>query len=148
MTRRLNVPATTPEGYRAVYGLSEYIKANVDHTLMRLIELRASIINGCSFCVDMHSRDALADGEDSRRLFAVGAWEDAPFFDERERAALALTDAVTRLADDGGVPDDVWDAAEKHFTERELADVLLTIATINVWNRINVPTRTPAPATV
>ncbi|WP_053206529.1 carboxymuconolactone decarboxylase family protein [Jiangella muralis] len=147
MTQRLSFPATTPAGYRAVYALSDYVKANVDHRLMWLVELRASIINGCSFCVDMHSRDALADGEDARRLFAVGAWEDAPFFDERERAALALTDAVTRLADDGGVSDDVWDTAAKHFSEKELADLLLTIATINVWNRINVPTRTPPPAT-
>lgn len=89
MTQRLSFPATAPAGYRAVYGLSEYVKANVEHRLMWLIELRASIINGCTFCVDMHSRDALADGEDARRLFAVGAWEDAPFFDERERAALA-----------------------------------------------------------
>lgn len=147
MTPRLNVPATTPEGYRAVRKLAEYVEANVDRTLMHLIELRASMINGCSFCVDMHSRDALAIGEDSRRLFAVAAWEDAPFFTERERAALALTDAVTRL-EPGGVPDDVWDSAAKHFTDRELADLLLTIGTINVWNRISVPSRTQPPATV
>ncbi|MBB5787078.1 carboxymuconolactone decarboxylase family protein [Jiangella mangrovi] len=147
MTQRLNVSAVAPEGYRAVAGLAAYVKANVDRTLMHLIELRASIINGCSYCVDMHSRDALAAGEDARRLFAVGAWEDAPFFTERERAALALTDSATRLGP-GGVPDDVWDMAAKLFTEKELADLLLTIGTINVWNRITVPTRTEPPTTV
>jgi AhpD family alkylhydroperoxidase len=144
MTQRMDVATVAPEGYRAVGALAAYVKANVDRTLMHLIELRASIINGCTFCVDMHSRDALAAGEDGRRLFAVAAWEDAPFFDERERAALALTDSATRLGP-GGVPDDVWDNAAKHFTERELADLVLTIGTINVWNRISIPTRKAPP---
>jgi alkylhydroperoxidase family enzyme len=103
------------------------------------------MINGCSFCVDMHSRDALAAGEDSRRLFGVAAWREAPFYTERERAALALTDAVTRLGDDG-VSDDVWDEAAKHFDQDELANVLMAIATINVWNRLSVATRTQPPA--
>ncbi|WP_035815345.1 carboxymuconolactone decarboxylase family protein [Jiangella gansuensis] len=144
MTQRLNVPTVAPEGYRAVLGLEQYVQANLDHTLLHLVKMRASIINECSFCVDMHSRDAVAAGEHHHRLYATAAWHDAPFFDERERAALALTDAVTRLSP-GGVPDDVWDTAAKHFEERELADLLLAIVTINAWNRITVPTRTEPP---
>jgi alkylhydroperoxidase family enzyme len=102
------------------------------------------VLNGCAYCVDMHSRDALAAGEDSRRLFAVAAWREAPFFDERERAALALTDAVTRLGEHG-VPDDVWDEAVKQWSQEEVANLLVAIATINVWNRLAVATRTQPP---
>jgi AhpD family alkylhydroperoxidase len=144
MTQRLNVAKASPEGYRAVWGMENHARASVDRELLELIKLRASMINGCAYCVDMHSRDALAGGIDSRKLFGVAAWAEAPFFDERERAALALTDAVTRIAD-GGVPDEVWTAAAAQFGERELADVLLAIATINAWNRLAVATRTPPP---
>lgn len=144
---RINMAAVVPEAYRAVLGLEKYAQANVDHTVLELVKLRASMLNGCSFCVDMHSRDALAAGEDSRRLFAVAAWREAPFFDERERAALALTDAVTRLGDHG-VPDDVWDAAAKVWSEKELADLVVAIATINVWNRISVTSQTQPPLEV
>jgi AhpD family alkylhydroperoxidase len=145
VTQRIDVAKVAPDGYRAVYALETYIRANVDATVLELVKLRASMINECAFCVDMHSRDGLAAGMDSRRLFAVAAWREAPFFSEPERAALALTDAVTRLGQ-GGVPDQVWDAAAAVFSERELADLLLAIGTINVWNRIAVPTRTPPPA--
>ncbi|MGR6321597.1 carboxymuconolactone decarboxylase family protein [Micromonospora soli] len=144
---RINMAAVAPEAYRAVFGLEKYVQANVDHTVLELVKLRASMLNGCSYCVDMHSRDALAAGESSRRLFAVAAWREAPFFDERERTALALTDAVTRLGDHG-VPDDVWDAAAKVWSEKELADLLLAIATINVWNRLSVSTRNEPPLEV
>ncbi|WP_235497979.1 carboxymuconolactone decarboxylase family protein [Frankia sp. R43] len=101
----------------------------------------------CAFCVDLHSRDALAAGESSRRLFSVAAWHESPFFTERERAALALTDAVTRLGPDG-VPDDVWNTVTKVWTEQEAANLIVAIATINVWNRFAVTTRTPPPTTV
>ncbi|MFI5929159.1 carboxymuconolactone decarboxylase family protein [Micromonospora sp. NPDC051543] len=134
-----------PQGYQAVSGLEKYVRANVDPTVLELVKIRASMSNGCAFCVDMHSREALADGESDRRLFAMAAWREAPFFDERERAALALTDAVTRLGEHG-VPDDVWDAAAKVWSEKELADLILAIATINVWNRIAVTTRMEPPA--
>lgn len=147
MEARMNMSKVTPEAYRAVIGMETYARKNVDPTLLELIKLRASVLNGCAFCVDMHSRDALAAGESSRRLFAVSAWREAPFFDERERAALALTDEVTRLGDHG-VSDEVWNSAAKHFSERELADLLMAIATINVWNRIAVSTRAQAPAQV
>ncbi|MGC9669446.1 carboxymuconolactone decarboxylase family protein [Planosporangium sp. 12N6] len=130
--------------YQAVIGLERYIRENVDHTVLELVKLRASILNGCAFCVDMHSRDALAAGEDSRRLFAVAAWREAPFFTERERAALALTDAVTRLGEHG-VPDDVWNGALAHWSRDEVANLVVAIATINVWNRLAVTTRAQAP---
>ncbi|TDC59043.1 carboxymuconolactone decarboxylase family protein [Micromonospora sp. KC207] len=137
---RIDLTAVAPDAYRAVSGLERYARDNVDHTVLELVKLRASMLNGCAFCVDMHSRDALAAGESSRRLFAVAAWREAPFFDERERTALALTDALTRLGEHG-VPDDVWDSAAKVWSDRELADLTVAIATINVWNRIVAATR-------
>ncbi|WP_261568208.1 carboxymuconolactone decarboxylase family protein [Frankia gtarii] len=144
MTQRLNMAQVAPEGYRALLGLERYVQNNVDGTVLELVKLRASIVNGCSFCVDMHSRDALAAGESSRRLFAVGAWREAPFFDERERAALALTDEATRLGPDG-VSDETWALVTKSWSEKEAADLLLAIATINAWNRIAIPSRQSPP---
>ncbi|MEV0726614.1 carboxymuconolactone decarboxylase family protein [Micromonospora purpureochromogenes] len=144
---RIDMGQVAPEAYQAVLGLEKYVRANVDHRTLELVKLRASMLNGCSFCVDMHSRDALDAGESSRRLFAVAAWREAPFFDERERAALALTDAVTRLGEHG-VPDEVWDAAAKLWSEKELADLVMAIATINVWNRIAVTSQAQPPLEV
>ncbi|SCG38570.1 alkylhydroperoxidase AhpD family core domain-containing protein [Micromonospora echinaurantiaca] len=145
--QRMDAAEVAPEAYHAVLGLEKYVRANVEHTVLELVKIRASMLNGCSFCVDMHTRDALDSGESTRRLFAVAAWREAPFFTERERTALALTDAVTRLGEHG-VPDDVWDAAAKVWSERELADLVMAIATINVWNRIAVTTRKQPPLTV
>ncbi|MEW2146469.1 carboxymuconolactone decarboxylase family protein [Micromonospora vinacea] len=143
--QRMNPAEVAPQAYKAVMGLEQYVQTNVDHTVLELVKLRASMINGCAYCVDMHSRDALAGGESSQRLFAVAAWREAPFFDERERTALALTDAVTRLGEHG-VPDEVWDEAAKVWSEKELADLVIAIATINVWNRIGVTMRLEPPA--
>jgi AhpD family alkylhydroperoxidase len=107
-----------------------------------LVHLRASQINGCSVCVDMHSRLMKHAGETEERLFAVSAWRDAPYFSDAERAALALTEATTRLSDrEDPVPDAIWDEAARHYNERELAALVLAIAVINVFNRINVATR-------
>ncbi|TDC36793.1 carboxymuconolactone decarboxylase family protein [Micromonospora sp. KC213] len=145
--QRINVAEVAPEAYQAVLGLERYVRANVEHTVLELVKLRASILNGCAFCVDMHSREALAAGESNRRLFAVAAWREAPFFDERERTALALTDAVTRLGEHG-VPDDVWDDAAKVWSQKELVDLMMAISVINVWNRIAVTTRAQPPAEV
>lgn len=136
----MNMGAVAPQAYQAVFGLERYARENVDPVVLELVKLRASMINGCAYCVDMHSRDALAAGEDSRRLFAVAAWRESPFFTERERAALALTDAVTKLGEHG-VPDDVWDDAVKHWSQEEVANLIIAIATINVWNRIAISTR-------
>ena len=105
-----------------------------------LVHLRASQINGCSVCVDMHARELKKAGETDERLFAVAAWRDAPYFTDAERAALALTEAVTRLGDRADpVPDDVWDEAARHYDEQALAALILSIAQINVWNRLNAP---------
>jgi AhpD family alkylhydroperoxidase len=109
---------------------------------LELVHVRASQINGCSVCLDGHRRIALKEGETDERLFAVAAWRDAPYFTEAERAALALTEAVTRLSDrENPVPDDVWDAAARHYDEGELGALVMAIANINVWNRLNVATR-------
>ena len=117
-------------------------KGGVPARTLELVHLRASQINGCSVCVDMHSRDAKKAGETDERLFAVAAWREAPYFTDAERAALALTEAVTRLSDRADpVPDEIWDEAARHYDEPALAALILAIATINVWNRLNVTTR-------
>lgn len=140
MTQRMEIWTAAPEGVHAVLALEKYVSANVDSTLLHLVKLRASVINGCAYCVDMHSQDALDTGEESRRLFAVSTWRESPFFSAEERVALELTDSVTELGPEG-VPDDLWDRAAKTWSERQLADLLLAIGTINLWNRIAVPTR-------
>jgi AhpD family alkylhydroperoxidase len=112
----------------------------LDPALRDLVSLRASILNGCAYCVDMHTLDARKRGESEQRLYAVAAWPEAPFFDERERAALALTDAVTLIAD-GHVPRAVWDEAAARFCEEELGQLLVAIVVINGWNRIAIATR-------
>ncbi|HLR84008.1 MAG TPA: carboxymuconolactone decarboxylase family protein [Nocardioidaceae bacterium] len=144
MNQRLDLYKTAPDAYTAVLGMEKYCRGSVDPVVYELVKLRASILNGCSFCVDMHSRDALEAGETPQRLFGVGAWHDAPFYTDKERAALALTDAVTKLGDHG-VSDEVWDQAAAVWTDKELADLLMAIATINVWNRLMIPTQTPPP---
>jgi AhpD family alkylhydroperoxidase len=112
-----------------------------------LIQLRASQINGCSVCVDSHARFLKKDGETDDRLFAVAAWRDAPYFTDAERAALALTETVTRLADRADpVPDEIWDEAARHYDEPALAALIIAIVTINAWNRLNVTTRQVAGA--
>jgi AhpD family alkylhydroperoxidase len=140
MTERMRLEEVVPAALPAVLGLEKYCVANVDHTVLELIKLRASMVNGCSYCVDMHSRDGLAAGESSERLFAVAAWRDAACFTPQERAALALTDAVTKLGEDG-VSDEVWAEATTQWSEEEVANLLLAIATINVWNRLSITTR-------
>ena len=107
-----------------------------------LLHLRASQINGCSVCVDMHAKAARKSGESEERVYAVGAWRETPYFTDGERAALALTEAMSRLADKAEpVPDAIWDAAAEHFDEQQLAALLLDIANINLWNRLNVATQ-------
>jgi AhpD family alkylhydroperoxidase len=144
MDTRMDLFAVAPGAYEAVLGLETYARRHLDHDLYELVKLRSSMVNGCSFCVDMHATDWLAQGADVRRVVAVSAWRESPFFTPRERIVLALTDQVTRLGDEG-VTDDVWDAATKELGDELLAHVLVAIATINVWNRIAVPTRTSPP---
>jgi len=117
-------------------------KGGVPETTLYLVHLRASQINGCGFCVDMHARELEKAGETKERIFAVAAWRDTPWFTDADRAALALTEAATRLADRSDpVPDDVWNEAVRHFDEPALASLLLNVALINFWNRLNVTTR-------
>ena len=144
MHARMGNPAmVVPGAMKALWALRKSAeKAGLPPETLALVELRASQINGCSLCADMHARDAKQAGETDERLFAVAAWRDAPYFTDAERAALALTDAVTRLSDrDDPVPDAVWDEAARHHDEPELAALIIAIANINVWNRLNVSTR-------
>jgi AhpD family alkylhydroperoxidase len=116
--------------------------SGLPQTTLYLVELRASQINGCSICADMHSRELRAAGESDERIFTLAAWRETPYFSDAERAALALTEAATRLADRSDpVPDDVWDEAARHYDEAQLAGLVLAIASINAWNRINATTR-------
>lgn len=132
-----------PEAMQALMALGKTAEqGNVPQRTLELVHLRASQINGCSVCLDMHSRMLKKSGESDERLFVVSAWRDAPYFTESERAALALTEAVTRLSDrPHPVPDDVWAEAARHFDEKGLAALLINISLINVWNRLNVSTR-------
>jgi AhpD family alkylhydroperoxidase len=132
-----------PDALQALLALGASArKGGVPSTTLDLVHLRASQINGCSFCVDMHARDLKKAGETGERLFAVAAWRDSPCFTGAERAALALTEAATRLSDrPDPVPDEIWDEAARHYQEPALAALIVSIALINAWNRINVTTR-------
>lgn len=143
---RLNVAAAAPAAYQAMIGLEKYLASSpLPKRTYELVKLRASQINGCAYCVDMHAHDAKAGGETDERLFAVAAWREAPYFTPAERAALAYTEAATRLADHGhGVSDAVWDEAAAHFDEAGMAALVVAVSTINAWNRIAVPSRTVA----
>ncbi len=130
-----------PEVYKAMVTLDAAARKGVDPTLADLVKVRASQLNHCAFCIDMHTKDARAAGESEDRLYLLNAWEEGgDLYTEKERAALALTEAVTVLTD-GFVPDEVYERAAKHFEERELAQLIALIFTINAWNRIGVTTR-------
>jgi AhpD family alkylhydroperoxidase len=144
MQARMSNPATIlPDASKAIYALIMATKkGGVPETTLELVHLRASQINGCSFCVDSGARSARKAGETDERLFAVAAWRDAPYFTDAERAALALTEAVTRLSDrDDSVPDEIYDEAARHYDEQGLAALILMIATTNLFNRLNATTR-------
>ena len=144
MEARMKHPAfVVPEAMDALQNLGKVIeRAGVAKELQELVHLRASQINGCSVCVDMHARSLKKAGESDERLFAVAAWREAPYFTDAERAALALSEAMTRLDDRAdAVSDEVWDEAAKHYDEQALAALTLTIANVNLWNRLNAATR-------
>ncbi len=148
MHARMNHPAMViPDAMKTLQALSALTHNSLPEKLLELVHLRASQINGCSVCVDMHPRIARKAGETDERLFSVAAWRDTPYFTEAERAALALTEALTRLSDrEDPVPDAVWNEADRHFDEQQLAGLVLAIAIINVWNRLNVAVRQPVGA--
>jgi len=143
-----NPALVLPEVLQALLGLGKLVaKTGLPNKTIELVNMRASQINGCSFCLDMHGRDAKKAGETDERLFTIAGWREAPFFTEAERAALALTEAVTRISDrEDPVPDAVWNEAKRHYDEAQLSALLVTIAKINVWNRFNVATRQVAGA--
>lgn len=147
MQARIKNPALSVPG--ALDALSELgesaTKAGIPETTLHMVELRASQINGCSVCIDIHSRQLEHVGESSERIHTVAAWRETPYFSDAERAALALTEAATRLADNPDpVPDEVWDEAARHYTELQLASLVIAIAAINAYNRLNAATRQPA----
>lgn len=139
-TARLNFAKAAPRVFRAVIGLDVAAREDMDPTLVELVQIRSSYLNHCAYCLHMHTTDARKAGESEKRLHMVAVWQEAPhFFTEREQAALALTDAVTRVAD-AGVPDAVYNQAAAHFDEQELGQLLALILTINTWNRIALAT--------
>ena len=144
MQARTGNPAmVVPGAMKALIALgTAAAQAGVPQTTLHLVHLRASQINSCSVCVHMHARDLRKAGESDERIDTVAGWREAPFFTDAERAALALAEAVTRIADRGdAVPDEVYDEAARHYDEQQLGALLLSIATVNVWNRINLATR-------
>jgi AhpD family alkylhydroperoxidase len=154
MKVRLNYSHTAPGVYDAMDALDRYIQTcGLERKLVLLIQLRASQINGCAFCLDMHWKDLRAAGEGEQRLYSLDAWRECPYYSTRERAALAWVEAVTLVAE-GHVADTVYEEVHQHFTEKELADLTLAIAAINAWNRLSIAARlrpgtyTPAPAAV
>jgi AhpD family alkylhydroperoxidase len=138
---RIDVTKVAPEAYQAMAGLQRYVRqSGLEPPLLELVRMRASQINGCAYCIDMHSKDARAAGESEQRLYALDAWRETPFYTDRERAALAWSEAVT-LVSEGHVPDEVYEFARKQFSEKEIVDLTLAVAEINAWNRIAISLR-------
>ena len=135
---RLQLAEVAPRQYGAMYRFSSSV--DLDHTLRALIEVRASQINGCAFCLDMHRKDAVAAGETEERLYMLSAWRESPLYSDQERAALKLCEAMTKIAG-RGVPDDVWEQAAAAFSDEELAQVVFAITVINAWNRLCITTQ-------
>jgi AhpD family alkylhydroperoxidase len=139
---RINYVKVAPGALDAMLGVSNYLrKCGLEESLLNLIDLRASQINGCAYCLDMHWKDLTAAGEGEQRLYGLDAWEESPYYSDRERAALAWTEAVTNVKD-GHVPDEVYEQVRAFFSEKELADLTLAIVQINGWNRLNIALRT------
>ncbi|HYK87336.1 MAG TPA: carboxymuconolactone decarboxylase family protein [Acidobacteriota bacterium] len=143
MQQRLEVQKVAPGAYRAMAGLESYIKSSpkLEPSLLELVRMRASQINGCAYCIDMHRKDARARGETEQRLYALNAWRETPFFTDRERAALTWTETVT-LIGSNHAPDEIYEEVRKHFTEEELVNLTMAIVAINGWNRLSIAFRT------
>jgi AhpD family alkylhydroperoxidase len=138
---RLNYAKAAPGVYDAMDALDQYLATcGLPDALLHLVRLRASQINGCAYCIDMHWKDLRALGENEQRLYGLDAWRESPYYDDRERAALAWTEAVTLIAD-GQAPDAIWEQAKPHFSDKEMADLTLAVVTINAWNRLSIAAR-------
>jgi AhpD family alkylhydroperoxidase len=141
MSQRIDYTRVSPGALRAMYGLEKYLaESSIESSLRELIKLRASQINGCAYCIDMHSKDARAAGESEQRLYGLVAWREAPYYTERERAALAWTEALTLIAENH-VTDELYEQTRRQFSEQELADLTLAVVTINAWNRVAISFR-------
>jgi AhpD family alkylhydroperoxidase len=141
MKPRLNYATVAPGTYEAMDALDRYLQTcELEKSLILLVQLRASQINGCAYCLDMHWKDLCAIGEHEQRLYSLDAWRECPYYTDRERAALEWTEAVT-LITTGHVPDAVYEHVRSHFSEKELSDLTLTVATINAWNRLSIAGR-------
>jgi AhpD family alkylhydroperoxidase len=138
MSKRIDWTHVAPAASRAMFALEQYVRGcGLEHGLLHLVKLRASYLNGCAFCVDMHTKDARAAGESEQRLYAIPVWRETPFFTPRERAALAWTEAVTEIGK-AGVPDALLDEAGAHFTDAELVNLTMAVIAINGWNRLSI----------
>jgi AhpD family alkylhydroperoxidase len=141
MEARFNFAKAAPGTLKTMLGLSQYLhECGLPEALLLLMDLRASQINGCAWCLDMHWKDARASGENEQRLYSLDAWRESPFYTDRERAALLWTEAVTRISD-GHVPDEVYEEVRQQFNEKELSDLTLAVVAINGWNRLNIASR-------
>ncbi len=144
MEQPLDFFAIAPDGLKAMRSLEAYARrCGLEHSLLELVKTRVSQINGCAYCIDMHTKDARAAGETEQRLYALAAWRETAFYSERERAALAWAETLTRIADQG-VPQGLREETLRWFREKELVDLTLAIVAINGWNRLAIPFRTPA----
>lgn len=144
MERRLDYSKAAPQGFSALRNLQAHIDScGLEHSLLELVKTRASQINGCAYCLDMHTKDARAAGESEQRLYLLSAWRETPFYSARERAALAWTEAVTRIADET-VEDDLYEDVRRHFDEKAIVDLTLAVIAINAWNRLAISFRAPA----
>jgi len=141
MQPRIEYDKMAPDGVKAMWGLESYVRrCGLEPALLELVKLPASQINGCAYCIDMHTKDARAHGESEQRLYALTAWRETPFFNDRERAALAWAEAVTEVAQTH-VPDEVYESVRRHFSDKELVDLTLAVAAINSWNRLAISFR-------
>jgi AhpD family alkylhydroperoxidase len=141
MEPRIDFYRLSPDGYKAMLSLEHYLsKSKVEKKLLHLIKLRVSQMNGCAYCLDMHWKDLQGEGESEQRMYSLDAWRETPYYTDRERAALAWAEAVTNITD-GHAPDELFEEARQHFSEQELADLTLAVATINSWNRISIAFR-------
>ena len=141
MEQRFDYAKTSPAASRAMYGLETFVKGcGLEKPLLELVKMRASQINGCAYCLDMHSKDARAAGETEQRLYVLNAWREAPFYTDRERAALEWTEAVT-LISENHVPDEIYERVKKQFTDQELMNLTIAVITINGWNRLAISFR-------
>jgi AhpD family alkylhydroperoxidase len=144
MQERINLARVAPDAYKAMLGMEEYLhRTGLEQNLLHLIKLRASQINGCAYCIDMHWKDLRAIGESEQRLYGLDAWRESPYYNDRERAAFAWTEAVT-LITQGHAPDEVYEIVRQQFSEKEIADLTFAITMINAWNRLAISARTPS----